>query len=100
MVLVQIGTVLEADAKTRSAHQIECGFSKADIETITNGKCPEGFSDKQKMAYRVASELGNPGSLPQTTYDESIKVSPAGLAHENVKMLTRERCLDRMGRMG
>ncbi len=64
-----------------SAHQSLSGFSKHDLETITNGKCPESFSVKQKIAYRVASELGKFGPLPQEVFDESVKVSMLGLPY-------------------
>lgn len=58
-----------------SAHADLSGFSKQEQDMLHHGQCPEHFSAAQKIAYKVAVELGKPGAMSSELWDQAMNVS-------------------------
>jgi hypothetical protein len=58
-----------------SAHAALSGFSKQEQDMLHHGQCPEHFSAAQKIAYKVAVELGKPGAMSSELWDQAMNVS-------------------------
>ncbi|KAF2159168.1 hypothetical protein M409DRAFT_30307 [Zasmidium cellare ATCC 36951] len=56
------------------AHESLSGFTEAEQHQLHEGTCPAHFSDKQKVAYKVAIELGKSGPSPSALWEEATSV--------------------------
>ena len=71
--------ILVVGAHTKAAYEVEAheklsGIPRSDLDKISNGICPDSFSEEEKMVFKVANELFLPGPLMQRTWDEAVKV--------------------------
>lgn len=56
------------------AHETLSGFARSDLEEIDRGICPANMTDEGKIVFKVATELFNPGPLPEATWNEAVEV--------------------------
>ncbi|KAH8653885.1 AhpD-like protein [Xylariales sp. PMI_506] len=75
--------ILTAASKFRASYAISAhlvkgpalGFTRADIDTIMEGKMPDSLNEEGVVVYKSAYHLVNlPGSLPQDLYDKLIQL--------------------------
>lgn len=56
------------------AHSQSSGFPQEYLDDIRDGYCPRDIDAAGRMAFEIATELGRPGSLSESTWQKSVDI--------------------------